>query len=143
VSKGTGVSYMTSPMGADHTAGLSYNKPTSPQGKAEESRNIQIGTATLDTLGYCILAAPGDRGKLMTFFKDIINARYGINITVDDLSKLGVETIKDELKFNKGTEFYTAHDQYPEFITTEPIAPTGSKFDVNMDEIATIWDKMD
>jgi len=143
VSKGTGVSYMSSPMGADHTAGLSYNKPTSPEGKVEDSRNMQIGSAALDTLGYCILAAPGNRARLMEFLRDLINARYGTEFSVDDLNKAGVETIKDELKFNKGTEFYTAHEHYPEFIMSEPSAPTGSKFDVNMGEIAAIWEKIE
>lgn len=142
VTKATGTTYLTSPMGADHTAGIAYNDPTSKEGKVDESFNLQISAALLDTVGYCMLASIGDTTALQEFLKNLINARYGLSITVDDLLKIGRETLKAELEFNKGTEFNTAHEPYPDFVRTEPLAPTGSTFDVDLDEAAKIWDKL-
>ena len=78
----------------------------------------------------------------MAFLKDAINARYGLELQAEDLIKLGRETLKDELTFNKGTEIETAHP-VPDFIKTEKLAPTGSVFDVDPAEIGAIWDKLD
>ena len=142
VTKSTGVTYHTSPMGADHTAGITYEDPMSKEGQVERSLKAQISTAMLDALGYCTLAAPGDSGKLRDFLKDLINARYGLDLKVEDLIEIGKETLREELKFNKGTDFDTAHPK-PDFIRTENLAPTGSVFDVDPDEIGTIWDKLD
>ncbi|MBI5231578.1 MAG: aldehyde ferredoxin oxidoreductase, partial [Coriobacteriales bacterium] len=57
--KGIGVTYATSPMGADHTAGYTITAnilgvggtvdPLSPEGQVELSKNLQIATAMLDS----------------------------------------------------------------------------------------------
>lgn len=143
VTKATGVTYVTSPMGADHTAGLSYNNPMSKDGQVDTSLNTQVYLAAVDTLGYCLLASVSNPSLLLDFLKDLINARYGLNISPEDLTELGKKTIKAELRFNEGAEFSSVHEPYPEFIRNEPLAPTGSVFDVDEDEIATIWEKLD
>ncbi len=140
-TKATGVTYLTSPMGADHTAGVSYDDALSKEGQVVRSMRTQGFLAMLDTLGYCILAIPENVSALLGFLKDQINARYGLDIGTGDLFALGNNCLKKELAFNKGTEFDTAHP-YPEFIRTEPLAPSGSVFDVDPDEIATIWENL-
>lgn len=141
VTKPTGVTYHTGPMGADHTAGITYEDPMAKEGQVERSLKIQIYTATQDCMGYCTLAAPGDKIKLLTFLKDLLNARYGTNTTIEDLIEIGRETLRTELKFNEGTEINTAHTD-PAFMRTEKAA-SGTVFDVDPDEMATIWDKLD
>ncbi|MBW2624379.1 MAG: aldehyde ferredoxin oxidoreductase [Deltaproteobacteria bacterium] len=142
VTKATGVTYHTSPMGADHTAGLSYDDPMSKDGQVERSLKAQIANAMLDSLGYCNLAAPRDQAALIDFLKNLINARHGLSLEGKDLVDIGRETLRTELDFNKGTEF--GQDQgNPEFVTTEALAPTQNVFDVDQDEIAAIWDKLD
>jgi len=141
-TKGTGVTYHTNPMGADHTAGITYEDPMSNQGQVERSLKVQIFCAMEDTVGYCTLAAPGDRSKLTAFLKDAVNARYGLDLQEEDLIKLGRETLRDELAFNEGTEIGTAHPT-PDFIKTEKLAPTGNVFDVDPSEVNAIWDKLD
>lgn len=141
-TKTTGVTYFNSPMGADHTAGISYTDPSSTEGQGERSVLSQIFYSILDTLGYCMLAAPGDQKRLLTFLTDLINARYNIELTIEDIVELGKKTLKTELKFNKGTEFDTAHPA-PDFLRTEKLAPSGQVFDIDPEEINTIWDKLD
>ncbi|MCJ7774686.1 MAG: aldehyde ferredoxin oxidoreductase [Desulfobacterales bacterium] len=141
-TKTTGVTYFNSPMGADHTAGISYSDPSSTEGQGERSVLSQIFYSILDTLGYCMLASPGDQKRLLSFLGELINARYNIELKTKDLVELGKETLKTELKFNKGTEFDTAHPT-PDFLRTEKLAPSGQVFDIDPAEINSIWDKLD
>jgi aldehyde:ferredoxin oxidoreductase len=76
-------------------------------------------------------------------FKDLINARYGLEIDEDDLTEMGKETLRTELKFNEGSEFGKAHGLDPEFVRNEPLAPTGNVFDVEPSEIAGIWERLE
>jgi aldehyde:ferredoxin oxidoreductase len=144
VGKGTGVTYSTSPMGADHTAGLCYAGDfMSNDGAVERSLKEQIFSAARDALGYCYFATPGNHQKTMEFLRDLINARYGKNVTVEDLIDLGRKTLQDEIAFNKKSGFYTLNEPDPEFVRTEPVAPLGNIFGVDPAEMAKIWDKLD
>ena len=143
VTKATGVTYYTSPMGADHTAGVSYEDPLSDEGQVERSLKIQILNAMIDSLGYCILAAPGDKNALINFQKGLINARYGLSLSADDLIRIGRETLRDELAFNEKAGFNEANDPPPEFVRTEALAPTGSVFGVSREQIDRIWEQLD
>ena len=142
-TKATGVTYHTSPMGADHTAGISYEDAMSKDGQVERSLKAQITNATLDSLGYCMLAAPGNKKVLITFLKDLVNARFGLHVNEDDIVKIGRETLRDEITFNEKAGFVAANEPAPEFVRTEPLAPTQSVFDVSGEEIAKIWDQLD
>ncbi|MCP4749862.1 MAG: aldehyde ferredoxin oxidoreductase [Proteobacteria bacterium] len=143
VTKPTGVGYATSPMGADHTACVNYDDISNKEGQIERSLETQVMYAVGDALGYCMLATPGDKSLLLTFLKDLVNARYGSNVTEDDLVEIGKENLKEELKFNEGTEFHSAHDPDPAFVRSEPVGPANSVFDVDAAEIKTLWDKLD
>jgi len=142
-TKSTGVTYMTSPMGADHTAGISYANPTAKDGQVDMSLNTQVFMAMMDTMGYCLLASTSKPEPLTDFLRDLINARYGLDISSEDLMEIGKEILRTELKFNAGSEFDTAHEPYPAFIRNEPLAPSGNVFDVDLDEIGTIWKRME
>src|SRR5512139_1571149 len=78
--KGTGVTYFTSPMGADHTAGLTYKIPRDKDKQAENSLRSQVQAATCDAFGYCLNSVPGGRASLYQFFSDLMNARYGLRL---------------------------------------------------------------
>ncbi|MCP4992501.1 MAG: aldehyde ferredoxin oxidoreductase, partial [Gammaproteobacteria bacterium] len=64
VFKGTGVTYATSTMGADHTCGNALPSPANPDydpsaatGQAPVSQFLQYYFAAIDTLGLCLFAA--------------------------------------------------------------------------------------
>src|SRR4030042_2201481 len=74
--KGTGVTYATSPQGADHTSGLTIRAKINhldPQGQAALSRTAQINMAGYDTLGACIFTGPGFSSVPETI-KDLLNS---------------------------------------------------------------------
>ena len=144
VGKGTGVTYATSPMGADHTAGLCYGGDfMNNEGAVERSLAEQIYSASKDALGYCYFATPGDKNKTLEFLRDLLNARYGTHLDLDDLIKLGRETLKDEVAFNKKSGFYTLNEPDPDFVRTEPVAPLGQVFGVDPAALEKIWEQVD
>jgi aldehyde:ferredoxin oxidoreductase len=141
--KGIGVTYATSPMGADHTAGLTYRIPLRTDGQIANSLRFQVQAATCDTLGYCINSIPGGRASIYGFLADLVNARYGLSVTADDVVEIGKQTLKDELRFNEGAEFSKIHEPYPAFVRTEALPPTGHVFDVPESELVSLWDRLD
>jgi len=141
--KGTGVTYLTSPMGCDHSAGLTYRKPLDKGGQVENSLRAQIQAAACDTIGYCLNAVPGGSKSIYVYLTDFLNARYGLSLTREDIIEAAKQTIREELAFNQGAEFSTMYDKDPYFFKTEPLPPTNEVFDVPDAEIATIWDKME
>jgi len=141
--KGVGVTYATSPMGADHTAGLTYRTPLSETGQIANSLRFQVQAATCDTLGYCINSIPGRQASVYVFLADLLNARYGSKVTADDVFEIGKQAIRDELTFNEGAEFSKIYEPYPSFVRTEPLPPTNSVFDVADTELCGIWEQLD
>ena len=142
-AKGIGVTYATSPMGADHNAGLTYKIPGQKTGQIENSLAVQIRAATCDTIGYCLNSVPGGQISVYRFFADLLNARYGMSLTADDLVEIGKQTLKDEDIFNNQAGFSKIWESYPEFYRTEPLPPTNRVFDVEDSEIEDIWNRID
>jgi len=141
--KGTGVTYFTSPMGADHTAGLTYRNPRNKDKQAENSLKSQIQAATCDAFGYCLNSVPGGRASIYQLFADLMNARYGLGLTPEDILGIGKQTLKDQLAFNEKAEFSKMDPKATPFVREEAIAPTGQVFDVDDGEMGNIWKGLD
>ncbi len=140
--KGTGVTYATSPQGADHTCGLTIRSKVDhldPKGQVALSRTAQINMAGYDTLGACIFAGFGFAAAPETI-RDLLNARYGWQVGADILQVLGRETISLERAFNQRAGFTTADDRLPEWMTREPLPPLNPVFDVPAEELDHIFD---
>lgn len=135
--KGTGVTYATSPQGADHTAGLTIRAKVDhldPSVQVDLSRTTQINMAGYDTLGACIFAGSGF-GAAPETIRDLLNARYDWQVGADILQELGKETLKLEREFNLRAGFTSAQDRIPEWMTREPLPPHNSVFDVSEKEL--------
>ena len=135
--KGTGVTYATSPQGADHTSGLTIRAKINhldPSGQAVLSRTTQINMAGYDTLGACIFAGFGFAAAPETI-RDLLNSRYGWNINADILQLLGRESLKLEREFNRRAGFTNADDRLPEWMTREPLPPHNVVFDVSEEDL--------
>ncbi|WP_211289620.1 hypothetical protein SPSIL_036930 [Sporomusa silvacetica DSM 10669] len=139
--KGTGVTYATCPMGADHTAGNSLGAPGvdpyKKEGQVALSTNLQVAMALIDSLGMCIFASfcivdPANVCHLC----DMMAAKFGGEWNPDRLFGLGVQSIALEKKFNKGAGFTAADDRLPEFMYTETLESCNSVFDVTDEEMA-------
>lgn len=140
--KGTGVTYATSPMGADHTAGNALGNPTvdptKKEGQVQLSNFLQVGMATFDNLGLCIFSGfcteePANVGHLL----EMMTGLYGGEWTPDRLFGTGVQTLLLEKEFNASAGFTAADDKLPSFCYTEALPPSNSVFDFTDDEIAS------
>ena len=144
--KGTGTTYATSAMGADHTVGnaipnpLSQYNPNSPDGQAEMSSFLQIYHAAIDSLGLCLFASlPAlDFADLQGHIVQSVAAIAGETPDVDYIKQLGIATLKAEREFNTKAGFTKEDDRLPQFFKEEPLLPSGNVFDVsdeNLDKV--------
>ncbi len=149
--KGNGVTYATTPMGADHTAGYAvtanilkvggYVDPLKPEGQVELSRNLQIATAFIDSTGLCLFVAFAvlDNPEGLPTIVEMINAQYGLSLTVDDALNLGKQILKVEREFNIKAGFTSADDRLPEFFGLEELPPHNTVFDVKGEELDQVF----
>ncbi len=141
--KGIGVTYATSPMGADHTAGNAFEtlKTVNPLGterQVETSRRLQIRAAILDTLGVCLFIRPAFV-KNPQLLPTLLKARYGWDLTVEDVNRLGIEVLETEQAFNQRAGRSEEFCRFPEFMTEEPLPPNNTVFDIPHEQMAGIW----
>jgi len=139
--KGTGVTFATSPQGADHTSGLTIRAKVNhldPKGQADLSRTIQINMAGYDTLGACIFAGFGFTSAPESI-RDLLNARYGWNLDSNVLQNLGRETLLMEREFNRRAGFTKEDDRLPEWMCREPVPPFNAVFDVPDQDLDDIF----
>ena len=142
--KGTGVTYATTPQGADHTCGLTIRAQINhldPNVQIEVSRNAQFNMAGYDTIGACIFAGFGYAATPDGVVKRLLAARYGWDDLPDNiLQELGKQTIKLEREFNRRAGFTAQDDRIPEWMTKEAIPENGSVFDVSGEALDHIFD---
>lgn len=142
--KGLGVTYATSPMGADHTAGNTLRVPidhSSANGQVEASRGAQIDAAVYDTLGVCLFVGPGLKRSL-DLLVALVNARYGWNWVGDDLRALGKAILRAEIAFNRRAGISECEDDLPEFFRENPNPATNTVFDVSKEELSQVLTNM-
>jgi len=140
--KGIGITFATTTMGADHTAGYTICPeilsvggkvdPLSPEGKAALSRAFQATTAFIDTTGHCLFIAFAilDIASAYEGMIEECNGTLGTRWTADDVIKIGGDILKKERAFNEAAGFTKGHDRLPEFMKYEPLPPHNQVFDI-------------
>jgi aldehyde:ferredoxin oxidoreductase len=149
--QGIGVTYATSTMGADHTAGYAVATnilgvggsvdPLKAEGQVELSRNLQVATAAIDSTGMCLFIAFAIMDQPETFqaLIDIINAFYGTEMTADDVTELGKSVLKNERDFNIKAGFTSEHDRLPDYFKNESLPPHDVIFEVKDEDLDQLF----
>jgi len=150
--QGVAVTYATSPMGADHTAGYAVTAnilgvggnvdPLKPEGQVELSRNLQIATAALtDATGMCVFVAFAilDQPETLQALIDMISAFTGKAITADDMAELGKSILKNERDFNRRAGFTEKDDRLPGFFMKEALPPHNVTFQVKDEDLDQVF----
>ncbi|SMD08130.1 aldehyde:ferredoxin oxidoreductase [Desulfocicer vacuolatum DSM 3385] len=144
--KGVGVTYATTPMGADHTAGYGVTAnilgvggtvdPLKKEGQVELSKNLQVATAAIDAAGLCLFVAFAvlDNDNGVQLIVDMLNAHYGLDLTPDDVVALGISILENENEFNLRAGFTKKDDQLPEMFDKE-FAPHNTTWDFTEEEL--------
>jgi len=146
---GHGVTFATTPMGADHTAGnlvglylTQQLDPLRPEGQVEASRFIQTAMAAFDVTGLCFMASvalltPEAGGA----FLKVLNAKLGTQFGPDDFPhSMGIRVLKAEKEFNRRAGFTKEDDRLPRFYYEEPLPPHNTVFSITDEQIDSTFD---
>jgi aldehyde:ferredoxin oxidoreductase len=148
---GIGVTYATSPMGADHTSGYAVATnilgvggtvdPLKPEGQVDLSRALQIATAFIDSTGMCVFTAFAlmDQPETAQALIDLINAFYGWNWTADDSVEFGKKVLTMERNFNTRAGFTKEQDRLPPFMMAQQLPPHNLTFQVKDEELDQVF----
>jgi len=152
--KGIGITYATSTMGADHTAGYTIapeilgvsgkQDPLSNEGKAALSRGFQTATAFIDSTGHCLFIAfaildiaAGYQGMI-----DECNGVLGTKWTADDVAAYGAAVLIKERAFNEAAGISMVADRVPEFMKVEPLPPHNQVFDIPDQTLDSVYKEL-
>ncbi len=152
--KGIGITYATTPMGADHTAGYTIAPeilgvagkvdPLTPEGKAVLSHNFQAATAFIDSSGHCLFIAFPIL-DIVAGFEGMVeecNGVLGSNWTTADVAIYGDAVLKKERLFNEAAGLGKEADRVPEFMKTEPLPPHNQVFDVSDEALDSVFEDL-
>jgi len=151
VFKGMGVTYATSPMGADHTSGAAiagrvasqtkdYGELTKNEGKFDLSFELQVYTTVLDSMGCCYFIGPSY--EVMEIVTSAINAMYNLELSIEDVINIGKNILKTELAFNEKAGITKDLNDLPKFLKQEPSEPSNLKFTFTKEELQNFWKKL-
>ncbi|MBN1217237.1 MAG: aldehyde ferredoxin oxidoreductase [Candidatus Lokiarchaeota archaeon] len=148
IFKAMGVTYATSPMGADHTAGAAiagrnarkdfdYGDLTEDKHKLQLSYELQLYTTVLDSMGCCYFIGPSFEN--MEIIAKCLNAMYRINITQEDVINIGKNTLMKELEYNEKVDIKKECNKLPSFFYTEELKPSNHKTTFNKKDFYDFW----
>ncbi len=149
--KGIGVTYATTTMGADHTAGYTIAPeiagvggkvdPLSDEDKDELSLTFQAATAFIDSTGYCLFIAFPilDIAEGWAGMAESVAGVTGLDITGDDVIAIGKEILKMERLFNEAAGFTNADDRPPEFMRYEKLPPHDVVWTVTDEDLDKVY----
>lgn len=124
--KVAGITYATSAMGADHTAGLVIDSDLTGAAAAVVSQRVQIINAVCDSSGFCMFLGPSldETRRFYSLF-------FGMDVSREQMHDLGWRCLDDEWKFNERAGFTPADDDIAACMREEGIGPDKSMiFDV-------------
>jgi aldehyde:ferredoxin oxidoreductase len=130
----TGITYATSAMGADHTAGLVV---TPVADLARASQEAQLINALCDSSGFCQFQQP-----TIEDIRTLYNCFYGSNLSFEEAADLGWQCMVDEWEFNRRAGFKLEEADVPEWLRTEPVPSNGAVFAVPREEIQRVFHRM-
>ncbi len=149
--QGMAVTYATSPMGGDHTAGWVVDQnladfggtldPLSDKGQVDASRDAQLHMAAVDTVGICDFAQSGlaAEGGMENVFS-MVSSKSGKAFGEKEWAALGSRILKAELDFNKKAGFTNKDDRLPEMFYKEPLPPHNTVVVVSDEQMDSTFD---
>jgi aldehyde:ferredoxin oxidoreductase len=127
----TGVTYATSAMGADHTAGLIIGSPDDP---AKASQEAQLVNAVCDSSGFCQFQQP-----TIEDIRQLYNMLDGASLGFEDVADIGWNCMQDEWEFNRRAGFGPETHDLPAWMRTEAVPSNGAVFAVPKDVIEKVF----
>jgi aldehyde:ferredoxin oxidoreductase len=142
-TKGTGITYATSPMGADHTAGVTMGIAFEDSGRSAQayvSNKLQVAMCFSDSMMCLFAFANASAANVLPMLGDLMAALYGGEASYSRVTLAAVKTLLTERAYNKMAGMKEEDDRLPEFFYNEKSPATGSKFDINDYELKVLFD---
>jgi len=136
--KSAGVTYCTSAMGADHTAGIVVEPGQPLEEIARASQEVQILNAAVDSSGFCQF--------LMTNIEELsgfYSHYFGEKVSREDIADLGWRCMLDEWAFNEAAGFTEKDDVMPECMKKDAIGPANWVWDVPQEIVRTVYERFE
>lgn len=135
--KAMGVTYATSPQGADHTAGLVTARGVTHETLVRASRHEQLVMAAVDSAGLCQFSNP-----IEDDIARFVSARHGVAWTKEDVLAMARQCLVDERDFNRRAGFGRDAAALPSFLRTEPLHTSDGDqvFDIDDALIDAFWE---
>jgi aldehyde:ferredoxin oxidoreductase len=135
--KAMGITYATSPQGADHTAGLVTARGVTHETLLKQSRHEQLVMAAVDSVGLCQFSNPVEADMAM-----FVSAMHAVRWTPQDVLSLGRHVLLTERDFNRRAGFGRDADYVAPFLRNEPLHTSEGDmvFDVDDALIDRFWD---
>lgn len=137
-TKGMAMTYLSSPMGADHTFGFTLRDeevPTTKEGKVGLSKKFQVIGSRMDAMGMCNFVRYSVRND-MTPLLDLIKILYNVDISDVEFDDIVKETLRLEHQFNQDAGITAIDHRFPETFYEEAQPETGEKMDITDEEVA-------
>jgi aldehyde:ferredoxin oxidoreductase len=132
--KATGVTYLTSAMGADHTAGLIVNPGQPEQEWAQASQETQIVNAATDSSGFCQFLQP-TLDDICKFYSLL----YGADVTREQVAEIGWQCMQDEWEFNRRAGWKREDDVMPDCMKQDAVGPAKAVWDVKDEVVQSVY----
>lgn len=134
----TGVTYATSAMGADHTAGLCLDPSVPLERLAATSQRLQLVNAANDSSGCCMFL-----GCCLDDLRALYAAFAGVPVSRRRIGDLAWQILEDEWDFNRRAGFTPDDDRLPGWMSSEALGSAGAVFDVPRDILQAVYARMD
>ncbi|MCP4338222.1 MAG: aldehyde ferredoxin oxidoreductase [Desulfobulbaceae bacterium] len=137
-TKGMAMTYLSSPMGADHTFGFTLRDedvPTSKEGKIELSKKFQVIGSRMDSMGMCNFVRYSVRDNMLPLL-DLVRFRYGVDISEEEFDDIVKETLRIEHQFNTDAGITALDYRFSETFYEEVQPETGELMDITDEESA-------
>ena len=95
----------------------------------------------MDSVGLCLFTAFAilDVADALPAIVDMLNAKFGWQLTGDDVVTLGQRILSTEVDFNRRAGITEAADRLPDFFQDEELPPHNTKFDITPEELKTTF----
>jgi aldehyde:ferredoxin oxidoreductase len=151
--KGIGITYATSTMGADHTAGytiapeiagVSGKLDQFDPNKADLSYAFQSTTAFIDTSGHCLFIAFAilDIPSAYEGWVEECAGVVGADWKAADVLRIGDEILRTERAFNEAAGIGKAADRMPEFMKYEALPPHNVLWNVTDEALDSVYGRL-
>lgn len=137
-TKGMAMTYLSSPMGGDHTFGFTLrdeDDPITKEGKVALSKKFQVIGSRMDAIGTCNFVRYSVRDDMSPLL-NLLKAYYDVEISPTEFDDCVKGTLRREHQFNCDAGITSAEHRFTESFYSTPQKDTGEKMDITDEEVA-------